>query len=55
MACDTDIIKEQSYSEKMEIHSNVTQLLPFEHQCNIQNLFDLDAVMNTVICFKIIF
>lgn len=54
--CDTDTIKEHSYSEKkMEIPSNVSQLLPFARQGSIQNLFDLDALKNTVICFRIIF
>lgn len=28
----------------MEIHGNISEFLPFDHQCNIQNLFHLDAV-----------
>lgn len=37
------------------MHSDVTQLLPFKLHYNIQNLSDLNAVKNTVICFRIIF
>lgn len=28
----------------MEMHGNICEFLPFDHQCNIQNLFDLVAV-----------
>lgn len=28
----------------MEMHGNISEFLPFDHQCNIQNLFDLDAI-----------
>lgn len=35
----------------MEIHGNISEFLPFDHQCNIQNLFHLDAVEK---CSKIL-
>ena len=39
----------------MEMHGNISEFLPFDHQCNIQNPFDLDAVEDTVKYCRMIF